>query len=135
MPLFEHGLLLQGFCLQNKVKCRSFYFKDKITLAQENERISFTTLVSLPRLQDMCNPDFSREEMEHGFPPWRYSTRIFGFLLQQVQYWWTHNWAPYNTLLCNFLRWAPLHFWWRDFSWPCSVLGPWIWCFDSRRLW
>ena len=40
----------------------------------------------LPRLQDMCNPDCSREEMEHGFPPWRYSTRIFGFLLQQVQH-------------------------------------------------
>ena len=40
----------------------------------------------LPRLQDMCNPDCSREEMEHSFPPWRYSTRIFGFLLQQVQY-------------------------------------------------
>ena len=42
------------------------------------------------RLQDMCNSEFSREEMEHTFPPWRYSTRIFGFLLQQVQYWWIH---------------------------------------------
>ena len=62
-----------------------------MSLAKENDTISSGTLVSLecemlPRLQEMCNPDFSREEMKHGFPLWRYSTRIFGFFLQQVQY-------------------------------------------------